>query len=159
MGEHARPDERETGLVKLTTRLEPSEWYSYVTETLWAEPLEGGSFRILNVPFYAKGLSFGDVVSVQTGEWGREIERVEARGGHSTYRLFLAGDYQTNAWLRYWEPLEGIGCTYERGTERLFAIDVPPGADIHEAYRLLDAGEQAGVWGFEEGDCGHALRE
>jgi hypothetical protein len=66
------------------------------------------------------------------------------------------GDEQ---WIPYWQRLEELGCTYERGTARLFAVDVPSTADIHKAYELLDAGEKAGVWGFQEAHCGHALRK
>ena len=39
----------------------------------------------------------------------------------------------------------------------LLAVDIPPNVDIHKAYELLDYGEQAGIWGFEEGHCGHPI--
>lgn len=65
------------------------------------------------------------------------------------------GGALSDAWLAYWLPLENAGCTYERATGRLLAIDVPPLTEIHLAYGLLEAGEQAGVWSFQEGHCGH----
>ena len=58
---------------------------------------------------------------------------------------------------RCWAPLEDLGCTFEEGT--VLAVDVPPSANIYDVYRLLDAGASAGAWDFEEGHCGHPLRE
>lgn len=59
---------------------------------------------------------------------------------------------------RSWKPVEALGCTYERATKRLLAIEVPPTADIYAVYKLLEAGARAGVWSFQEGHCGHPLR-
>ena len=47
--------------------------------------------------------------------------------------------------------------SYEEGDA--LAVDVPPKADIYEVYSLLEAGEQNGVWEFDEGHCGHPLVE
>lgn len=34
------------------------------TESLWAEKLSSGNYKIKNIPFYSKDVSFGDVISV-----------------------------------------------------------------------------------------------
>lgn len=57
-----------------------------------------------------------------------------------------------------WDKLQSLGCTYERATDRLIAIDVPPETDIYEAYAVLELGENDKVWGFEEAQCGHTLK-
>jgi hypothetical protein len=31
------------------------------------------------------------------------------------------------------------------------AVDIPPGTDVSAIYRLLQEGEDANVWAFEEG--------
>ncbi len=78
--------------------------------------------------------------------------------GHSTYQLFVSGGIDASAHFRsYAERLLGLGCTFERATAQLAAVDVPPEANIHEVYGLLEAGEQAGVWDFQEGHCGHPV--
>jgi hypothetical protein len=59
---------------------------------------------------------------------------------------------------RAWRPLQNLGCTYEVGDRRLFAVDVPQDADIHHVYALLETGEADGIWDFEEGHCGHPVR-
>ena len=58
-------------------------------------------------------------------------------------------------WGELLAALQEIGCTYERVGARLVAVDVPPETDIYKAYELLDAGEKAGVWGFQEAHWGH----
>lgn len=35
---------------------------------------------------------------------------------------------------------------------RLYAVDIPPGIDVHKVYALLEAGESDDVWGFDEGN-------
>lgn len=43
--------------------------------------------------------------------------------------------------LRYqefWQPLARLGCAVDRGTERLFAVDVPPQADIYDVSTVLE---------------------
>jgi Domain of unknown function (DUF4265) len=54
--------------------------------------------------------------------------------------------------------LEKDGCTFEGAREKLLAVDVPPRADIYGVYALLQRGEDAGAWEFEEGHCGHPLQ-
>lgn len=78
------------------------------------------------------------------------------RGGHSTYRLFVTDAERLELFLEQWHPLELLGCTLERATERLIGVDVPAEADIHQVYELLEAGQARGVWDFEEAHAGHS---
>ena len=144
------------GLQRVSTPLEPTAWHGHAVETFWAAPLGKGRFQLRNVPFYAKGLSYNDTVSAQHSEGRLVFTGLVARGGHSTYRVVLS-DPPKEMWRRFWSRLQELGCTYERGTEHLVAIDVPPEANIHSVYRILEEGEKAAVWDFEEGHCGHAV--
>lgn len=146
-------------LVKVFIQLEPADWHSYKTESVWARPVSDGLYRIRNAPFYAMGVSNEDIVRASLREGDLFFQGVERRGCHSTYRFFTMDGIGDEQWIPYWQPLEELGCTYERGTARLFAVDVPPTADIYKAYELLEAGEKAGVWGFQEAHCGHVLRK
>jgi Domain of unknown function (DUF4265) len=147
-------------LVKIRFEVDPKDWHGHGGEFLWASPADSarGEFEVLNSPFYARGVSFKDVVKASPSGDGRtfEFERVIRRSGHSTYRLLVepgAPNFQT-----YWAMLEQRGCSYESGPIDMnigrrdhYSIDVPPSADIHEIYRLLEKGERDGVWDFEEG--------
>jgi hypothetical protein len=146
-------------LVKVAINLPASDWYTHALETMWAEPLAGDHYRLQNVPFYAYGLSFDDVVNAR--EIGDQlfVQDIVERGGHSTYRVFLSRDVNRDGgrFLESWRPLLEIGVTYEQANDRLLAIDVPDSTDIYRAYELLQRGEEAGVWDFEEAHCGHPL--
>jgi uncharacterized protein DUF4265 len=145
-------------LVKVTFELEPSDWHDHATESVWAEHLGDNKYRVKNVPFYACGVSYDDVVIANPNQEGQLIvQGVGQRGGHSTYRVILNPETTDEKFKAAWEKLESLGCTYERATERLIAIDVPPETDVYEAYSELEAGEKANVWGFEEAHCGHPV--
>ncbi len=144
-------------LVRVLFQLEPGAWHGIATERLWAEPVGHGRFRLRNTPFFAFGVSFHDVVFGEERKGQIMFSGVSLRGGHSTYRLMpektRRGDFP-----RYWAPLQELGCSYEE-EGRVLAVDVPPHANINEAYVLIEEGYSAGVWDFEEGHCGHPLLE
>lgn len=144
------------GLVKVMFVLEPGAWHGSATETLWAEPLGAGRYRLKNSPFYAFDVSFQDIVLAQ--ERGGSLVFIETieRGGHSTYRLIVKAERMIDL-ERYWSPMQAMGCTYEEGLGGLLAVDVPADTDIFKVYAMMEAGERAGVWSFEEGHCGHAV--
>jgi hypothetical protein len=128
------------------------------TESLWAEPLGNGLRRLRNVPFFTYGFSDRDIVKVVESDGQFLVKSVGERGGHSTYRIFLADGSTEENFAQIWTPLEQLGCTYERANRVLVAIDVPPVSDVYAVYAALEKGEESGVWEFEEGHCGHPLR-
>jgi hypothetical protein len=148
-------------LVKVRFELDPQDWHGHGGEFLWASPTSvsvGDEFELRNSPFYAKGVSFKDVVKASPSGNERvfEFESVVRRSGHSTYRLLVEPDSPN--FQSYWRTLEERGCSYEWGPITMnvgrrnhYSIDVPPSADIYEVYRLLEKGERDGVWDFEEG--------
>jgi hypothetical protein len=144
-------------LRKIVLRLPSESWHGHATETIWAEDLGKGQFRVRSVPFFANGLSAEDIVRVQDEDGFPVVVGVDIHSGHSTYRLFLRDglDIDDIAFLQHWKKLERLGCSFERATQRLFGVDVPPQAEISAVYRLFEEGEVAGVWDFEEGHCGH----
>jgi hypothetical protein len=151
-------DQREPNLQKVTIHLAAADWHEHAIERLWARPLGGNRFQIQNVPFYAYGISYDDEVHATTVGDDNILEAVVKRGGHSTYRIFVTNGEELRRFQEFWQPLERAGCTVERATERLFAVDVPPESDIYTVYDMLQAGENASIWGFEEAHVGHPLR-
>jgi hypothetical protein len=144
-------------LVRLVFPLEPDQWHGNATERIWAEPLGRDRFRLRNTPFYAFGVSSDDIVLGAESEGQVQFMSVVLHGGHSTYRLRCKDRTLNAQFVQAWAPLQKLGCSYEEGL--VLAVDVPPRADICAVYDLLQAGEAAGVWDFEEGHCGHPLAE
>ncbi|HMA96098.1 MAG TPA: DUF4265 domain-containing protein [Polyangiaceae bacterium] len=141
---------------KVTFVLDPDAWHGSSTESLWATEIGPGQYRLENSPFYAVGVSFDDIVLARPQEGRLQFVEPIKRGGHSTYRIITSSD-ASERFESFWKALESCGCTYEEGTGGLLAVDVPPESNIHEVYAALEAGEQQGVWSFEEGHCGHAV--
>ena len=147
-------------LVKVVFELKPSDWHNHAYESMWALPLDHHRYQIQNVPFHAYGVSYDDVVIAKPNKDGELIvQGVPGRGGHSTYRVILNPDTTDQEFEGAWSKLAAIGSTYERATDQLIAIDIPPETDIYAAYAALESGENEGVWGFEEAHCGHALKQ
>jgi hypothetical protein len=155
--------------VKISFNLDPTEWHLTPSEALWAEPLgKAGSYRVMNTPYFIRGISFLDAIAANFDNDSGFIEFsgvVLERSGHSTYRLAVTPDQ--GSFVRAWHGLEEVGCTYDSlraidtsmGLRDLFAVDVPPQTNIYEVYEMLRRGEQEGVWLFEEGHFGHKLRK
>jgi len=51
---------------------------------------------------------------------------------------------------RFWKLISEMGGSYENANDRLVAVDLPPDADVSQIYKVFEAGEQDGVWAFEE---------
>lgn len=145
------------GFVKITFRLDPGAWHGSTTESVWAEPVEPGQYRLCNIPFYAFDVSYSDVVEAVEDTDHLVFSSVARRGGHSTYRL-LINEHRRDQLESFWKPLAECGCNYEEGHRPLLAVDVPAEADIFEVYRRMEEGERAGIWSFEEGHYGHRVK-
>lgn len=119
-------------------------------ESVWALPRQEG-YELDNIPFYAKGVALGDIVSAETEDDGALVyRRVVSRGGHSTYRICLLSpgpdDPQgTTDYLRE----RGLGV--ELDLPGLLAIDVPPDVSLEDAEAVLFEGVDSGRWELQEG--------
>jgi hypothetical protein len=149
---------KERLLVKVVFNLE-DDWHGFETETVWAEYLSENRCKLKNSPFHAKGVSFEDVVHVNREPQSDAylFDSISIAAGHSTYRILVSKSTELEYFEKYWKPIQALGCTYEAAQDlySIIAVDVPSEADIHEVYRLLENGEENGVWDFEEGHCGH----
>lgn len=127
---------------------------SRIVERMHAELRSDGTYVLDNSPFYAFDISAGDVFLAERMEDGLQFLRTVVRGGHSTYRVKLPLGCGHELFERNWRELEKLGCSFEGSSanpRRLYSIDVPPGIDVAEVYRVLEEKERQGVWEFEEG--------
>ena len=140
--------------VRITFQLDPANKQGVKTESVWAEPVEHGQFRIANSPFYVFGISSEDVVAARETDGELIFEDVLSRGGHSTYRVFLheGRTIQSPEFMKYWTPISALGATLENANDHFVAVDIPGDKDIRAICDLLDQGEQDMVWSFEEGN-------
>lgn len=138
--------------VQVRFRLNPDDEQGIETESLWTYCELPGLFQIRNSPFYVFGISSEDIVRADLVGDGLEFREIVARGGHSTYRIFMQGNrtIQGDDFQAYWLPIGALGASYENANNRFVAVDIPPGNNIAEICRHLEIGEKAGIWVFEE---------
>ncbi|SCZ58427.1 protein of unknown function [Epibacterium ulvae] len=112
-----------------------------------------------NSLFFAKGVSFEDIVETQLIDGRNTFVKTITRSGHSTYRIVTVANCIPEAFERFWRPLQNAGCLFESGDFGfvLYSVDVPANADISLVYALLEEGERNGIWDFEEAHFGHSV--
>ncbi len=131
--------------------LTPDEegWPPVSTEPIWARPLGDDRYRLLNVPFFALGVSGGDVIEATRGDDGlRQFAGVVQASGHSTIRIIVA---DPSAVEELAEQILRRGCHVEASfIPALVAIDVPAEEDYAVLKAWLDDLEAAELLDYEE---------
>jgi hypothetical protein len=145
-------------MVKVTIPLPEDSLAGAATESLWAEPQGDGTYRVKNVPFYAKGISFDDLVKAEPKDDVLMFKGVVQHSGHSTYRIFANDGRTAPEVVALVETLKKMHCDIEPATDKLVGVDVLPEADIYKVYATLEEAERTGKIDFQEGHCGHVLR-
>lgn len=119
-------------------------------ESLWASSRDEG-YELDNIPFYAKGVALGDIVSAEADAGGALVYgRVVRRGGHSTYRIWLR-DAGPDEVQRTVDVLRGHGLAVEMDVPGLLAIDIPPSVSLDGAEAVLFEGADSGRWELQDG--------
>ena len=119
---------RTTFEVAFDLKAEAPDWPPVTVERLWGEKTAVESeLRLLNVPFFARGVAYGDLVHVRPDHDRRELvfERLNGESGHSTIRITIRDN----------RALREAGCSWETASQfaSLLAVDVPADSD----YRAL----------------------
>jgi hypothetical protein len=144
-------------MAKVTIPLPEDNLAGAASESVWTEPQGNGTYRIKNVPFYAKGISFDDLVKAERENDVLMFKNVIRHSGHSTYRVFAKDGRTDSDVVALLETLKKMHCHIEPATDRLVGIDVLPEADIYKVYATLEQAERSGKIDFQEGHCGHVL--
>lgn len=137
------------GLKKVYVDL-PNHW-AIGGESLWATPLGDDLYRIENVPFFAYGLNFLDVV-LATADSDRlrlEVRQLVTSSGHRTYRVMFKKGTDREKQLELLAALNVHEASYERADGTNVAVDIKPGGDHIAIYDQLDEYERAGFLSFE----------
>lgn len=144
------------GLVKVLFSFEQDEdGYPPVTsESLWAKPTTEGLFELDNIPFYAQGVSWKDVVAAEpAGEGMFRFKRVVEPSGHSTIRVVA---FKHDEMQPLQKELERLGASWEGSDQpSLIAIDIPPEVDIRRVWDFLQGGMDEGRWDYEDAAIQH----
>ena len=120
-------------MVKLELRSDEGE-----VETAWAKHLGGNRYRLDNIPFFAYGISEGDVVEAEPQAKGFPlVKRVVGKSGNRTVRVFFERGSKTLPAQALLSELRKLGCSWELATESLVCMTVPPAASLDRVAAIL----------------------
>lgn len=143
----------EPGFVKVRFHLEQNEdgYPPQTSELVWGER-DGDRLRVANIPWFVTDLAIDDVIEAHDVDGMLEFDRVVERSGHSTLRVVLFDESETQA-LR--DRLRELGCDSELShLARFISVDVPPEVDMKPVLDVLVPGEEGQRWEFESGHVG-----
>ncbi len=97
-------------------------------ESLWAEELGDDLYRIRNVPFFAYGINFYDLVRATADgpELKPEVREVVQPSGHRTLRVLFNDEIDRDTQVELLDTLKSHKGYYERANASHVAIDVEP---------------------------------
>lgn len=140
-----------TDLVKLLFEIPSKNSEEIEIESIWALP-EVEGFRIDNIPFYAKGIAIGDVVSATERNGAYYFDRVLVPSRHSTIRIVFFDEaiIQTTR-----DFLRNLGCESELSDiPALISVDIPPSVNYESIKKYLDSSEESGLIEYQEACLG-----
>jgi hypothetical protein len=126
----------------------PNEW-----ESLWGRQIGQNLYEIDNIPFFVRGVSYHDIVSVEEREGSLHFKQMEQPSGHSVVRVVV---FEKDGVDHLRRKLSQYSC----GTElshlpSLVAVDIPPTVSIEHVLQFLADGEKQGRWEYEEASLRH----
>lgn len=139
----------EERLVKLHIDL-PNHWATG-GESLWAESLGNNLYKIDNVPFYAYGLNYQDIVraTADSEELKPEIKELVTASGHRTIRLYFNSDINKTNQEAILDSMTNLGVSYERANQVYIALDLETNGDYDYVLDKLDEFEEQGILEYE----------
>jgi hypothetical protein len=136
--------------VKVNFKLEQDEdgYPPFSWEGLWAESIDEGVYRIDNIPFYVKGISFGDAVYAENSSDGLVFTHIVERSKNSTIRVIV---YSEDMRAELFDFIIKCNCEYEGGLRKmLLAINVPPDGALPLLMDFLNREHAAERLDYEE---------
>ncbi|SFU55567.1 protein of unknown function [Pustulibacterium marinum] len=149
MEETKKTNDKKEAVVPVNVAL-PNHWATSA-ETLWATPLGEDLYQIENVPFYAYGLNYKDIVKaniIGKAEIPLAHELVK-KGGHQTFRLSFATGIQKEFQEKILNGFKSLHVTYERANETYVALDMKPQGVFKEVFAVLNKLVENGILSFE----------
>lgn len=137
-------EQAEEPTAKVLFRVEYGDDDSADVETLWAFDLGNDNYKIDNLPYFAYGVSWNDVVYApyDADEERATFKHVVSKSGNRTIRIIFDTSYkevpESKALL---DNLVELGCDFENANSKLVVINVPPSVDLNEAANMINDSE------------------
>lgn len=124
----------------------------YKVESVWATKV-GDYYKIDNIPFFAKNVALGDIVSVEEDdEKALYFDKLVQASGNSVIQMIIFDTAQVGHVGR---QLESLGCGWEGShIENYISVNVPKEVPYTTIKTFLDEGEKEGKWEYREACLG-----
>ena len=97
--------------------------YPPVSEvSIWGVDLGNNLFKINNIPFYTKDVSFNDIVSVVDIDGVLHYKKTIKSSGNSTIRIIFFDGKEIEDCIN---AIQKMGCDYEKFSSTFIAINIP----------------------------------
>lgn len=131
---------------------ERPDWPPVSVERLWGEKTAVKfQIKLINVPFFARGVSYGDLIQVRPDHDRRELvfEKFTAESGHFTVRIVIM---KFDAMEDVQSSVRRLGCSWEKADQfaSLLAVDIPPSVNYRPVRAWLSACARAEKVEFQE---------
>lgn len=120
-------------------------------ESLWAKPLGNTLYEIHNVPFYAYGLNYFDIVKVDASDETKKpiVLEVFEYSGFETLRVIFKEIFDKQAQDSLFIELKKYKVDIERCSDIYVALSIEPEGDYDAVYAKLTELEDLGFLEFE----------
>jgi hypothetical protein len=117
-------------------------------ETLWAEDLGGGNYRMDNIPFYIQGISPDDIVTAHAQ--GSELFFAELLNKSDISVIQII--FLDKSWIdRVLQELLSMGSKYEGShVSSLFSIEVPSNVSYNDIINYLEIKNSMDILEYQE---------
>jgi len=120
-------------------------------ESMWAEYLGNNQYKIKNIPFYAYGLNYNDIViaEAESEELKPVIKTLVKYSGHETIRVIFLQDQNKIESKNIIDSIIDDHIGYEGKNEIEFTLNVTPKGNYNSLYDELEKLEKNGILSFE----------
>jgi hypothetical protein len=117
-------------------------------ESVWAERIFEGLYRIENIPFFTRDATLGDVVQTRTEDGVQWFSSMQVSSTNTLVRVILSDGRDPNETR---QVLLELGCDSELShLQCLFAVNVPAHVPIDSVRAVLDLAAAEGWLEYEE---------
>jgi hypothetical protein len=113
-------------------------------ETLWAYNLGEDNYKLDNLPYFAYGVSWHDIVYApyDPDEERATFKHVVSKSGNRTIRVIFGTPVEDkNSSQALLDSLAELGCDFEKATKLLVVVNIPPSVELADVAETLTEAE------------------
>ena len=138
---------------KVLFRVEYDDSDEADVEILWAVDLGEDNYKLDNLPYFAYGVSWHDVVYApyDPDEEHASYKHVVSKSGNRTMRIIFDTSFkeapESKALL---DRRVQLGCDFENANGKLVVINIPPSVELSDAVEILDEADESVGWEYAD---------